>query len=232
MRKVLLLGATAALICAAPAYAQLLPGGSPVGNIGSSLGSSTLSRTTVDPGRTSTVDTATQTDNSTSSRIRTRHKDAKVDGAANGGANASASVTRPSVSPVTGQVRSTTGQAAGYARGTAGDALGAARGGANAVTGATPSASFSAQGGAGRSGGSASGSASINPGFPVKDTAGRTLGQVTRVVRDRAGQAQTIVVKSADGTLHSIKASDVSVSGGAAVTSASNVNGSASAGHR
>jgi hypothetical protein len=238
MRKALLLGAALTLVLTAPVSAQILRGGGPVGSIGSTVNSSTLSRTTIDPGRTTTVDTTNQTDNSTSSRIRTRHRDTKVAGGANASANGSASVTAPSARPLVDQTRDTAGQAAGYARGSASDTVGAERSAGRTVVGAashaSPSASFSASGNANSNNARASGSAglSISPGFAVRDTAGRSLGRVVRVVRDRTGQAETIVVKSADGTLHSLRASDVSVSGNTAVANSASAGGSVSSPHR
>ncbi len=225
MRTTLLLsGAAAALALAGSAHAQLL-GGHPIGvpNIGSTINSTTSSTTTITRDR---LDTNTSTDTDSTSRIK--HK--KVTSRADASASAGASAHGPNLDPVTGQVRSSAHDGAALAGSAVRDTR---RVGANAystASSADPSVSMSgggsAQAGRGGASASGSGSASISPGLSVRDTAGRTIGQVVSVSRNEAGQAKRVVVRSSDGVLHTLQASDLSVSGNAAVTSEANLKAS------
>lgn len=128
-------------------------------------------------------------------------------GAARGAAGGAIQGTRSIGSGVVGDTR-------GVVRGTADDLR----------SGVAADGSSSAAVSADRRGVNASASAEVTTGLTLQSRTGQTLGTITGVVRNRAGQIRSLTVRTVDGAVRTMPPAAVSVEGGAAVTNYSSAD--------
>lgn len=130
------------------------------------------------------------------------------------GANVGVGATLPSTQPLTGQVGQTMRGTTGAVHGTMRDTRDTLRHRHNASVGL--SARTDADASANRNGTGAG--LNISTGAMVHASDGAMLGSVVRTTRNASGRVESLVVRTADGTLRAIPASGARVQGDVVVT--------------